>query len=93
MEPKNVRVLATIILCGPAALATILIQMDFYTNEGEIAKDAKTDETGTSLAGLKDAATKRGILTIGVKGVTLDQLKPYNILVLNIMLPTTLWCI
>ena len=74
----------TIYTCGPAAFATVYNHLGGYTNEGEIAQDAKTDETGTSLAGLKDAATKKGMPVVGAKNVDISQLKPYNILVLNI---------
>ena len=74
----------TIYTCGPAAFATVYNHLGGYTNEGEIAQDAKTDETGTSLAGLKEAATKKGMPVVGAKNVDINQLKPYNILVLNI---------
>ena len=58
--------------------------MGLYTSEGEIATLAVTDETGTSLQGLQDAATIKGMKSIGVKNVDINQLQTYNILVLNI---------
>ena len=86
VESGDMVLATTIYTCGPSALATVLMHMGFYTNEGEIAKQAGTDETGTSLQGLKDTA-KNWIdvnRIIGAKDVRIDQLKPYNIVVLNI---------
>ncbi len=69
--------------CGPAALATILKSLGIYTTEVEIAKLAGTDETGTSLYGLKTAAQNKGTTAIGAR-LTLDQLKTNYIVVLTI---------
>lgn len=73
----------TIYSCGPAALATILKNMGIYTTESELAQIAKTDETGTSLQGLKDAANAKGINAFGYE-LSLAQLKPDYIVVLKI---------
>ena len=69
--------------CGPAALATILKSMGIYTTEAEIAKLAGTDETGTSLYGLKTAAQAKGATAIGAR-LTTDQLKTNYMVVLSI---------
>ena len=58
--------------------------MGLFTSESEIAQLAGTDETGTSLKGLQDAATTKGMNSVGAKNVDINQLQPYNILVLNI---------
>ena len=73
----------TIYTCGPAALATILKIMGIFTTEAEIAKIAETDETGTSLYGLKIAAQSKGLTAIGAR-LTIDQLQPNYLVVLNI---------
>ena len=73
----------TIYTCGPAALATILKMMGIFTTEAELAKIAETDETGTSLYGLKIAAQSKGLTAIGVR-LTIDQLQPNYLVVLNI---------
>jgi ABC-type bacteriocin/lantibiotic exporter with double-glycine peptidase domain len=69
--------------CGPAALATILKSIGIYTTEAEMAKIAGTDETGTSLYGLKTAAQAKGATEIGVR-LTTSQLQTNNIVVLSI---------
>ncbi len=73
----------TIYTCGPAALATILKTMGIFTTEGEIAKLAGTDETGTSLYGLKIAAQSKGVTAIGAR-LTIEQLQPNYLVVLDI---------
>jgi len=73
----------TIYSCGPAALATILKNLGIYTTEAELAQIAITDETGTSLYGLKQAALNKGITAIGAR-LTIDQLQPNYLVVLNI---------
>ncbi|MGC9517427.1 MAG: pseudomurein-binding repeat-containing protein [Methanomicrobiales archaeon] len=73
----------TIYTCGPAALATVLKKMGIYTTEAELAKMAKTDSTGTSLLGLKDAANAKGINAYGYE-LSVEQLQPNYIVVLKI---------
>ena len=73
----------TIYSCGPAALATVLKNLGIYTTEAELATLAGTDETGTSLYGLKVAAQAKGATAIGVR-LTTDQLKANYIVVLEI---------
>ena len=85
VETGEYTLATTIYTCGPAAFATVYNHLGGYTNEGEIAQLAGTDETGTNLQGLKKAADKKGIKdVIGAKNVDINQLKPYYILVLNI---------
>jgi len=73
----------TIYSCGPAALATILKNMGIYTTEAELAQLAGTDETGTSLYGLKQATLNKGLTATGVR-LTVDQLQPNYLVVLDI---------
>ena len=73
----------TIYSCGPAALATILKNLGIYTTEAELAQLASTDETGTSLYGLKQAALNKGVTAIGAR-LSIDQLQPNYLVVLNI---------
>jgi parallel beta-helix repeat protein len=83
IDSGEVIMATTIYTCGPAALATILKKMGIYTTEAELAKLAKTDSTGTSLLGLKNAANAKGINAYGYK-LTVDQLQPNYIVVLKI---------
>jgi len=73
----------TIYSCGPAALATILKNLGIYSTEGELSKIAGTDETGTSLYGLKQATLNKGLTATGVR-LTVDQLQPNYLVVLDI---------
>jgi len=77
-------VMATsIYTCGPAALATILKRLGIYVTEAELAQIAGTDYTGTSLLGLKNAASAMGINAFGYE-LSIEQLKPNYIVVLRI---------
>ncbi len=69
--------------CGAAALATVLKNLGIITNELEIGNLAGTDETGTSLLGLKTAAISKGATAIGVR-IDADQLQANYIAVLSI---------
>lgn len=74
----------TIYTCGPAALATILKNMGIYTTEFEMSELAGTDETGTSLYGLKTSALAKGASSVIGAKLTIDQLSSNNIVVLSI---------
>ncbi|MEL7671338.1 cysteine peptidase family C39 domain-containing protein [Methanobacterium sp.] len=69
--------------CGPASLATVLNNMGISATQDELASLAGTDETGTSLYGLKIAAQSKGVTAIGAR-LTIDQLLTNNIVVLSI---------
>lgn len=69
--------------CGPAALATILKNLGIFTTEAELAQIAKTDQDGTSLLGLKNAAKSKGVNAFGYE-LSVGQLKPDYIVVLKI---------
>jgi len=71
---------STIYSCGPAALATILKALGIYTTEAELAE---TDESGTSLWGLKKAAEWYGISAVGVR-LTSSELQINYLVVLDI---------
>jgi len=73
----------TIYTCGPAALATVLKNLGIYTTEAELAELAGTDETGTSLYGLKIATQAKGVTAVATR-LTIDQLAANYIVVLSI---------
>ncbi len=73
----------TIYTCGPSALATILKSIGIYTSEAEIAQLSGTDETGTTLYGLKTAANAKGITAIAAR-LTIDKLQANYLVVLTI---------
>ena len=83
IDSGKVVMATTIYTCGPAALATLLKKYGIYTTEAELAQIAKTDETGTSLLGLKKAANDKGINAFGYE-LSIGQLKPDYIVVLKI---------
>jgi predicted double-glycine peptidase len=57
--------------------------LGIYSTEGELSKLAGTDETGTSLYGLKIAAQSKGLTAIAAF-LTIEQLQPNYLIVLNI---------
>jgi len=64
-------------MCGPAALYWLLkahFPKESFPSIEQISKMAKTDETGTSLFNLKEAAKKLGVRTSALE-VTFDGLK------------------
>lgn len=69
--------------CGPAVLATVLRNLGIMTSEAEIATISGTDETGTSLLGLKTAAISKGATAVGVR-ISADLLQTNYIAVLTI---------
>jgi parallel beta-helix repeat protein len=83
IDSGEVVMATTIYTCGPAALATILKNLGIYTTEAELAQLAETDETGTSLYGLKTAAEAKGATAIGAR-LTIDQLRANYLVVLSI---------
>ena len=64
--------------CGPAALATVLQNMGINSTEEELKVLAGTDETGTSMHGLSEAAKAKGLSATGMK-LSVDDLRPNNI--------------
>ncbi|MEG3224097.1 MAG: hypothetical protein BME94_00880 [Methanobacteriales archaeon Met13] len=61
--------------CGPAALATVLNNMGINATEQELMNLAGTDENGTTMYGLAEAAKAKGLKAIGMK-LSVDDLKP-----------------
>ncbi|MGL4670302.1 MAG: pseudomurein-binding repeat-containing protein [Methanobacteriaceae archaeon] len=74
---------STVYSCGPAALATLFKKWGMFISEEEIAKLAGTDNTGTSLWGLKNASESKGI-PVNAYNVTMDKLKVDHIVLLKI---------
>gem|GEM_PF-4605818 len=56
---QNIVKQSTTYNCGPAALATVIKAQGVPCTEMEIAKMAGTDESGTSMYGLIQAARKK----------------------------------
>jgi parallel beta-helix repeat protein len=83
INSSEVVMATSIYTCGPAALATILKRLGIYVTEAELAQIAGTDYTGTSLLGLKNAASAMGINAFGYE-LSIEQLKPNYIVVLRI---------
>lgn len=69
--------------CGPAALATALQNMGINANEEEIADLAETDENGTTMYGLIQAAKAKGLNAQGFK-ISVSNLKKNDIVFLTI---------
>ncbi len=68
--------------CGPAALATVMNYMGIQCNEQDLAQLAGTDETGTTMYGLMQAARKRGLNARGVRKKA-ENLRVSDIVFLN----------
>lgn len=69
--------------CGPAALATVLNNPGINTTEQELAVLAGTDESGTTMYGLVQAAQVKGVNATGVR-LSVDKLKKNDMVVLII---------
>ncbi|MEN6293933.1 MAG: C39 family peptidase [Methanobacterium sp.] len=69
--------------CGPAALATVLNNLGINTTEQELVNLAGTDESGTTMYGLVQAAHAKGVQAIWTK-LSVNELKENDIVFLNI---------
>ena len=69
--------------CGPASLATVLQKMSINVSQDVLAAIAGTDENGTTMYGLAQAAQLSGVFVKGLK-LTVNELKPENMAYLNI---------
>lgn len=69
--------------CGPAALATVLNNLGINATEQELAILAGTDESGTTMYGLVQAARAKGVNATGIK-LSVNELKKNDIVVLII---------
>jgi len=69
--------------CGAAALATVLNNLGINITEQEIAILAGTDESGTTMYGLVQAAQAKGVKATGMK-LSVAKLKKNDIVFLNI---------
>src|SRR5690606_18424056 len=69
--------------CGPATLATVLKNLGVNATQEELATLAGTDETGTTMYGLAQAAQSKGLIAKGLK-LSVSQLKTNNIVFLTI---------
>lgn len=68
--------------CGPTSLATVLSKMGINTTQEELATLARTDENGTTMYGLIQAAKAKGLIAKGLK-LPVDQLRHDNIVFLT----------
>lgn len=69
--------------CGPASLATVLQNLSINISQDVLAADAGTDENGTTIHGLAQAAQKQGVIVKELK-LAVNELKPWNIVYLTI---------
>ncbi|MBM4240086.1 MAG: C39 family peptidase [Euryarchaeota archaeon] len=69
--------------CGPAALATVLNNIGINATEQELVTLAGTDENGTTMYGLAEAAKAKGLNAVGMK-LSVDDLKKNNIVFITI---------
>jgi uncharacterized protein len=69
--------------CGPAALATVLNNLGINATEQELATLAGTDQSGTTMYGLVQAAQSKGVNVTGMK-LSVNKLKQNDIVFLNI---------
>ena len=69
--------------CGPASLATVLQNLSINVSQDMLAVDAGTDENGTTIYGLAQAAQKQGLIVKGLK-LKVNELKLWNIVYLTI---------
>ncbi|MBM4241045.1 MAG: C39 family peptidase [Euryarchaeota archaeon] len=69
--------------CGPAALVTVLNNMGINATEQELMNLAGTDENGTTMYGLAEAAKAKGLKAVGMK-LSINDLKPNNIVFITV---------
>ncbi len=83
IDSNNIVMATNIYTCGPAALVTIMKHIGINTTEEEITTLAETDENGTKMSGLVQAAQHKGLNAIGAR-LTKNQLRTDYIVVLTI---------
>ncbi len=76
---SNLMFQSTNYTCGPAALATALKNLGINTTEEELMKLAGTDENGTTMYGLVEAARAKGVNAVAMK-LSTDELKTNTII-------------
>lgn len=69
--------------CGPATLATVLQKLNINETQDMFASLAGTDENGTTMYGLTQAAQQKGVIAKGLK-LKVNELKHGNIVYLII---------
>lgn len=67
--------------CGPASLATVLQNLSINISQDELASISGTDDNGTTMYGLAQAAQKQGLIVKGLK-LKVNELQPWNIVYL-----------
>ncbi len=83
IEDSDMILATSVYTCGPAALATLLKRLGIFTTESELAYLAKTDESGTSMFGLINASSSKGVNAYGYK-LSIEQLQSGYIVILKI---------
>jgi predicted double-glycine peptidase len=58
--------------CGPAALATVLNKMGITTTQVITCNPIRTDESGTTMYGLAQAAQAKGLIAKGIKTIVIN---------------------
>ena len=69
--------------CGPASLATVLQNLSINVSQDMLAAIAETDENGTTIYGLVQAAQNQGLIVKGLK-LKVNELKPWNIVYITL---------
>ena len=73
IDPTGIVMSTDIFNCGPASLATVMQNFGINVTQDELANFAGTDDTGTTMYGLVQAAQEEGLTARGLK-LTLNQL-------------------
>ena len=69
--------------CGPASLATVLQNLSINVSQDILAADAGTDENGTTMYGLAQAAQKQELIVKGLK-LKVNELQAWNLVYLTL---------
>ncbi|OEC84585.1 MULTISPECIES: cysteine peptidase family C39 domain-containing protein [Methanobacterium] len=69
--------------CGPASLATVLQNLSINVSQDMVATIAGTDDNGTTMYGLAQAAQKQGLIVKGLK-LKVNELQAWNLVYLTL---------
>ncbi|MCE7698030.1 MAG: Ig-like domain-containing protein [Methanobacterium paludis] len=83
VDTTGIVMASDIYTCGPAALATVLKNLGINTTEEELITLAGTEDSGTTMYGLLQAAQNKGLIAKGLS-LSVNQLKTNNIVLLTI---------
>jgi predicted double-glycine peptidase len=69
--------------CGPASLATVLQNLSINVSQNVLASDAGTDDNGTTMYGLAQAAQKQELIVKELK-LKVNELQAWNLVYLTL---------